>query len=281
MSSKNRAPIRWAGSKQKILPALELLWGEGDKRYLEAFAGSASLFHRIDPRVALLNDANCELIAAYRVLASEPERLYDALSSLPVSSDYYYRVRSEVPAAPFESAVRFFYLNRYCFNGIYRTNKKGQFNVPFGAKTGGWPNKDSWCAAAKRLKRAKLSCGDFESFIRKNVRAGDFVYMDPPYVASTRRVFAEYSAAGFDDSSLRRLRDLLAHIDDCGATFVLSFAQGPETKPLSAGWYRTQLLAQRNVASEPAYRRKAIEVIISNDKKRLQKIRTRPLKERS
>lgn len=264
-----RPPLRWAGSKRQLLPVLGELWRPSDRRYIEAFAGSACLFFHISPSVAILNDSNEDLISAYRVLAERPKVLYRRLLALPVNSETYYRLRGSSPRSELQAAVRFFYLNRFCFNGIYRTNKNGAFNVPFGRKTGAFPSAEEWCDASAQLGRATLFSGDFEKVVLENVEPGDFVYLDPPYAVSNKRVFLQYSAREFGLADLERLRSVMAYIDAKGAVFVVSYAQSDETTMLSKGWFAMSRMAQRNVAGFSRHRRRAVEVIITNDPSRL------------
>lgn len=261
-----RPPIRWAGSKRKLLGELAPYWGDGS-RYLEAFAGSACLFFRLRPQVALLNDTNAELIHALHVMREHPRLLHDALQGMHKSAENYYALRAQQPdkLESFERAARFFYLNRYCFNGIYRTNARGDFNVPYAATgTGTFPPLAEWVAAASELRNAELRCQDFEHFVRENVRAGDFVYLDPPYAVSNRRVFAQYSAQTFGQDDLRRLRELLRYIDTVGAKFVVSYAESPEAEAIGVGWLVRYALVQRNVAGFAEKRKIDTEVVITN-----------------
>lgn len=237
------------------------------QRYVEAFAGSAALFFATEPCQALLNDKNEELVFALGFLRDHPRLLHEYVSQLPISKDFYYALRSTdlTLLDPCERAGRFFYLNRYCFNGIYRTNKKGVFNVPFApVKSGRFPPVDDWVQSASALDKARLHCEDFEFFLLENVRAGDFVYLDPPYAVSNRRIFSQYSADNFGTHDLERLSSALREIDARGARFVVSYAQSPETQLLSEGWQIRRTYAQRNVAGFTHHRRKAMEVMISN-----------------
>ena len=264
---ESRAPLRWAGSKRKLLPTLRKYWQTSSKRYVEAFAGSAALFFSLRPEKALLNDTNKELVHALSVLRECPRLLHSSLADLRPSSETYYSLR----AAPienmcaFDRAVRFFYLNRYCFNGIYRTNKRGEFNVPFAPnKSGGFPTEAEWVATSVLLRQAEFFTNDFESFLLDNVKRNDFVYLDPPYAVSNRRIFSQYSAQTFGIEDIRRLSTMLREIDRRGATFVVSYAQSPEAEILANGWNVRKLYAQRNVAGFVQHRRRALEVIISN-----------------
>jgi DNA adenine methylase len=269
MDESVKSVIRWAGSKRKILPALKeaFIRSGASGRYIEPFAGSAAFFFELLPRKAVLSDTNPELISAWRRLKRDPYGLHEELSKLPVDEKSYYAIRSRegVLAKSLSDDARFFYLNRLCFNGIYRTNKKGAFNVPYGGeKSGQIPPLERWLSCSKALRGTRLIVDDFEQVILSEVRGGDFVYLDPPYAVSNRRVFKQYSSSEFGLDDLERLEAALIEIDRRGAKFLVSYAQSPETKRISAGWAVKRTFAQRNVAGFAKHRRKAVEVLISN-----------------
>lgn len=175
--------LRWAGSKRKAVPLLSQYWDSSYKRYVEPFAGSAVLFFHLKPAKALLSDINGELINCLLQTSEQPHQIYDLCQSIPVSRDQYNHLRQISPShlTPLERAIRFLYLNRNCFNGIYRTNLKGEFNVPFsGKKTGSLPPRDDFLRAAELLSKATIVKCDFESILAEHVTKGDFVYLDPP-----------------------------------------------------------------------------------------------------
>ena len=135
MDSSQLTPLRWAGSKKRLLRLLGARSPRKYLRYIEPFAGSAVLFYHLKPRMALLADVNSDLIAFYRSLRRSPESLYSQIAEVEVSRPAYLKVRSAFQEASGEQrSAYFWYLNRCCFNGIYRTNQKGEFNVPFGSK---------------------------------------------------------------------------------------------------------------------------------------------------
>lgn len=177
--------LRWAGSKRQLIPRLRNFWSEDFRRYIEPFAGSASLFFDIEPRRAILGDANGELISTLRAVKKNVHEVVASLRRLPSGERAYYRVRSlELGnlSRP-ETAGRFIYLNHYCFNGIFRTNKQGRFNVPYGPpKSGARVKMAPLLRAARLLRRAKLLNGDFAetlSYARSgDVEAGRFAKDD-------------------------------------------------------------------------------------------------------
>lgn len=262
-----RVPVRWAGSKAKLLPVIRKIWPAFSGRYIEAFAGSASFFFNLAPREALLNDTNVDLMLAYKVLKESPKALYFALCDIDVLPGIYYKIRERFcfERDEFERSVAFFYLNRYSFNGIYRTNKQGMFNVPFGGhRTGNFPSLEEWVYAADLLKRAKIECLDFENAVKKHARAGDLIYLDPPYAVSNRRVFVQYSAHTFGQSDIDRLKRLMIYLNSIGSKFIVSYAYSPEGMQLSKGWKTVSCFVQRNIAGFARHRGLDREILITN-----------------
>lgn len=257
--------LRWAGSKRKLIPRLKNFWIDEGARYVEPFAGSACLFFFLRPKAAVLGDNNPELINVYRVLRDSPEEIYQRLVHIPRDSKSYYRWRSKDPTKldTQTRALRFIYLNHNCFNGIYRTNALGRFNVPFGSKLARYLTKDEFVDCSNALKNTKLIYGDFEKCIA-TVRKGDFVYLDPPYAVSSRRVFRQYGKKPFDVDDVRRLAASLNHIDKSGANFVVSYADCREARALAAQWNSERIQVQRHVAGFSDHRARAHEWLITN-----------------
>jgi DNA adenine methylase len=259
--------LRWAGSKRKLLPKLIPYWGRGHERYVEPFAGSSALFFAIQPKRALLSDMNPDLIQALKTIRRDPSAVYEQARKEPVDPRNFYRLRALDPSllTPIERAARFLFLNRFCFNGLYRTDSKGRFNVPFaGQKTGALPSWEQFSTAAKLLKHSTVKCGDFEIVLRLSVRAGDFVYLDPPYAVGNRRIFRQYGAHTFGINDLHRLRAVLQMIEKRGAHFVLSYAYCREAKEAFGGWSSRRVYTHRNISGFARHRRRAAELIVTN-----------------
>jgi DNA adenine methylase len=267
MKTESQKPLlRWAGSKKKLLPVLSSYWSSDFKRYVEPFVGSACLFFSIAPKKAVLGDLNSDLIKTYNVVKSNPIELHNKLTTLIVNKYQYYQLRTLSPdsLSLVDAAARFIYLNRFCFNGLFRTNSKGEFNVPYGGeRSGQLPTLEHLNSLSSSLKKASLKSGDFQKTL-SFVKPGDFVYLDPPFAVENRRVFKQYGPQNFGLNDLERLSCSLSTIESSGAKFVLSYAYCKEALNLFSGWHTRKVFVRRNIAGFSASRRFAAEIIVSN-----------------
>lgn len=258
--------IRWAGSKRKVLPVLAEYWTTKHSRYVEPFAGSAALFFYLNPPSALLGDLNQELIDSYKEIRSFPDTVHALVAKNNVDAETYYRIRAIKPTqlTRLERAARFVYLNRHCFNGIYRTNRKGDFNVPFGGKRlSRLPNVAAFRRCALLLKNTHLQACDFGSTLART-RKGDLVYIDPPYTTQSRRVFRSYGPKEFSEEDLERLGGHLDRMHQRGVEFVVSYDDCPEARALAKKWETRRISVKRHVAGFVSSRRVAKELLITN-----------------
>lgn len=261
-----RPLLRWAGSKRQLLPVLSRYWSPGYERYVEPFAGSACLFFQLQPERAILGDINGELILTYKEVRDSVDLVIEALSRLEKGRAEYLRLRALDPAAlsPPDRAARFIYLNRFCFNGLYRTNASGQFNVPYGGdRAGSLPSHDALRRYSHLLRGAQLTAGDFGQTLA-HVRPGDFVYLDPPFVVRNRRIFNEYAAPQFGPVELRRLRHWMEALSERNIPFLVSYAESQEGGFLRDGFYTTTVTVKRNIAGFTTSRVTCNELLISN-----------------
>ena len=261
-----KSPIRWAGSKKQSVHLLKQYWNGG--RYIEPFAGSACLFFELEPEQAILGDLNWELVEALSALQTDVDRVLSRLRKFQVGEGAYYDIRRRDPKKleRFELAARFLYLNRYCFNGLYRTNLRGEFNVPYGPpRSGLGVDQQVVRGAARLLKRATVLHGDFETTV-SHAREGDFVYLDPPYVVNKRRIFREYLPASFAASDLSRLQSLLFQLDRRRISFVITYADSEEARKLLSPWRPRRVRNRRNIAGFASSRRFSYELLATNCK---------------
>jgi DNA adenine methylase len=264
-SSYQRPILRWAGSKRKLLPRLISLSPARIERYVEPFVGSAALFFALRPRKAFLSDFNPELINTYKTLSIDATSIWCRLSRMPSNRQFYYQLRAKNSDAmsDLDRAARFIYLNRYCFNGVYRTNRLGHFNVPRGVRTGAMPTLREMGIAGELLARANLHCADFEECLVE-VRSGDFVYLDPPYTRAGGRYSGEYGYGAFTSTDLDRLYSSLRHIDRRGALFLFSYRYSSAVKDACGSWKTHTVSVRRHVAGFHRCRKLVREVLVSN-----------------
>lgn len=262
----SRPFLRWAGSKRQLLPKLTVYWRPDFKRYVEPFMGSACLFFAIQPRRAILSDLNANLVNTFLAVRDDVGAVATELCTYPLNKERYYELRALDPTKmfPVQAAARFIYLNRFCFNGLYRTNLDGHFNVPFASSgTGKLPDETLLRKCSSLLKHASIESCDFSRILTR-VRKGDFIYLDPPYAVQNRRVFREYSSKPFDSCDLDRLAEALLRIDSVGASFVVSYADCAEGREALAAWHPVRVRTKRFIAGFSKHRRHAYELLATN-----------------
>lgn len=221
--------LRWAGGKRWLASQLAPLLARRlsiKGTYIEPFLGSGAIFFGLEPTRAVLGDLNHDLIGAYRAVAWRHGVIRSRLRKLPTCEETYYRLRSSRPTGKVDRAVRLIYLNRNCFGGLYRENRAGEFNVPFGGGTRSHLPlcKNGILAGAARALRdaqARLITGDFEATMRV-AGEGDVVYCDPTYRDVTRRQFDRYGSTVFDWKDQERLAEAASSAMHRGALVLLS-----------------------------------------------------------
>lgn len=269
MHSESSAPrpiLRWAGSKRRLARILSPhLRALGSNTYFEPFAGSASLFLALAPSKAVLGDINCELINAYRILRSDPVALWLAVRSIPKTSREYYALRAQTPDAlrAFDRAARFIYLNRWSFNGVYRTDRAGRFNVPRGSRTGAIPEPEVFAAVSALLGKAELQSADFAHTV-KAAGHGDLVYLDPPYHSPTRMARGEYGYDAFRVEDMSRLIKLARSLDGRGVKVLISYRSAAPLRQFLGGWYFRRVPVRRQVSGKTTARVSTSEILVSN-----------------
>lgn len=257
--------LRWAGSKKKLLPLLQKAAPPKMRRYIEPFAGSAVLYLKLRPKSAILSDINEDLIHAYTVVREDPDMVWRKASSWPTDDAFYYELRARDPEnmGDKERAARFVYLNRFCFNGVYRTNRDGKFNVARGQGHLGIPTKQTFRAFAERLRVVDLRCTDFLKTVRRAGK-GDFIYLDPPYAVPNTRDRGEYGPGSFKQEDLDRLTEGLLAASQRGAKVLLSYSDRLDVEGRFKGWYVRKFEVTRNVCGFVDSRRRAGELLVSN-----------------
>lgn len=267
------APIvKWAGGKSKLVGELLARAPSDYRRYFEPFVGGGALFFRIAPRAAVLGDQNPDLMRMYRAVAKDVESVLRRLEAHAQrhDHDYYYQVRSQWNAGAFGSeaarAAAFIYLNKTCYNGLWRVNSRGLFNVPVGryAKPSIY-EPEALRAAARALAAADLVTGSFEDSVAR-AEPGDFVYFDPPYqpVSETAN-FTSYTAGSFGENDQRELADAARELASRGCAVMISNSDVPLIRRLYRGFSVSRVTCARAINSAGDKRGRVAEVIITNN----------------
>jgi DNA adenine methylase len=257
--------LKWAGGKGQLLTQLRPLLPPRYGRYFEPFVGGGALFFSLRPPGAALSDVNTELIDCYRAVRDDVEAVIEALREHRYDGKHYYAVRGIPPAdlPQAHRAARTIYLNKTGFNGLYRVNRSGTFNVPFGRYTNPCLcDKPTLRACARALRGVELQARDFAEVVA-SARPGDFVYFDPPYVpASETANFTSYSRGGFPLDEQRRLAKVFADLASRGVLVMLSNSDTRIVRELYARFRIDVVLASRSINSKGAGRGKVGELVV-------------------
>ena len=263
--------IKWVGGKTRLLPELLARMPDTFGRYYEPFAGGAALFFRLAPKRAVLADSNKDLVTLYSAIAGDPNAVIRRLQHHREEhdEDHYYAMRAKWnedhvswPAA--ERAATFIYLNKTCFNGLWRVNRSGAFNVPIGRYTDPpFCVPDAVRAAATVLARAELRCADYQTAIH-DAKAGDFLYFDPPYDPVTPTAnYTSYSADGFGPDDQHTLAQTAKALVDRGCKVMLSNSDTPFIRSLYRGMRVERVKCPRAINSNAAKRGDVDELVIT------------------
>ncbi len=263
--------VKWVGGKTKLLHELVTRAPRTYKRYFEPFVGGGALFFRLAPSAAVLSDSNGELIAFYKAVRDEVDGVIRALTRHRTlhSEAYYYTMRERWNAReqddPAQRAAAFLYLNKTCYNGLWRVNSRGAFNVPAGRyENPSILDPDALRMAARTLGRAVLLHRPFERAV-KDAEQGDFVYLDPPYhPISETAYFTSYTAGGFDAADQERLAETFRELDERGCAVMLSNSDTPFIRKLYARYQIDRVFCARAINSDGAARGAVPEVIVTN-----------------
>jgi DNA adenine methylase len=279
MKAKPTAPrpfLKWAGGKQRLLQQYEAFFPAGFQRYLEPFVGGGAVFFRLSntgrlPEQVFLFDHNQELVNAYQVVRDELDQLLDllAIHNEQHGHDYYYQVRAldrgDAALSDVERAARTLYLNKTCYNGLYRVNRKGQFNVPLGRyENPKILDAANLRAASAALQGVQIEVRGFRSLVDLG-QAGDFFYFDPPYdpVSKTAN-FTNYTAGSFREGDQRDLAWVFAQLSARGCLCMLSNSDTALVHELYQGFRIERVRAKRAISRNPAGRGAIDEVVVLN-----------------
>lgn len=268
--------LKWAGGKSQLLAQYTDLFPKTYRNYYEPFLGGGAVFFNLQPKRSFLSDINLEVINVYRCIRDQVEEIITHLHQHYLHHDesYYYDVRSRVEETAewfwignnVERAARILYLNKTCFNGLYRENSKGHFNVPIGRyKNPSIYAPDLLRACAKQLKSARIEPVGFEDVLRRARSSNDFVYFDPPYhPLNQTSSFTSYTRYSFNEADQIRLRDTFERLRDRGVHVMLSNSDCEFIRDLYSGFNIHTIYASRHINSQGTKRGKITEVLVTS-----------------
>ena len=276
MSVSKIAPfVKWAGGKRQLLPQIKERMPEKYNNYFEPFVGGGAVIFELQPEKALINDINKALINTYRKICDEPEAFLREVKKLDSEmwedgKKYYYYLREhyndKLMKAEYdvELAALFVFLNKHCFNGLYRVNGKGLFNVPYNDSRKASVNENVIMEVSKYLQDVTIVDGDFEAACR-DAKKGDFVFFDSPYAPLNPTSFESYTKEGFDVESHRRLAELYNELTDRGCYCMLTNHNTEFINELYSGkGYKIDVIKVKRMINSDATNRVGEEVIICN-----------------
>ncbi|MGN0031119.1 MAG: DNA adenine methylase [Candidatus Gastranaerophilaceae bacterium] len=263
--------VKWVGGKRQLMFELLKNMPQNYNRYFEPFIGGGALFFELQPDNAYISDMNEELINLYQVVRDNVDELITDLQKHDISKEYFMEIRNIDRTEDYKNwsdvqkASRFIYLNRTCFNGMYRVNSKGEFNVPFGHyKNPRIVDENNLINCSNLLQRTEIKHADFSEILTK-VQEGDFVYFDPPYVPlSETSSFTSYTKDGFDLDMQIKLRDVCNELNLMGVKFLLSNSDTKFVNELYENYNIKKVFASRQINANADGRGKITEVLVRN-----------------
>lgn len=269
--------LRWAGGKQRLLPELLQRVPEKFERYHEPFLGGGALFFALRPKKAVLSDVNPDLVVAYWAVRDKVASVIRCLRRLAADREkeghlaHYHKVRKldTLKLTDHYWAARTIYLNKTCFNGLWRVNKKGEFNVPMGRSKSPPTicDEDNLRACSKALQGVEIIHESFENVLRRRVGKSDFVYLDPPYVpvnVGGTKSFTAYAKEGFGPEDQKRLAETMRVLkDEKHARVLLSNAGSRKVEELYEGFRIEKVGMRRNINCKSGDRGEVLEYLIS------------------
>ena len=270
--------VKWAGGKRQLIPIINQNLPESFGTYYEPFlGGGALLFHILTDKngqKCSISDLNSDLVLAYTTIRDRIDSLIASLKNHEKnyqknSESYYYSIRESNPRSEIEKTSRLIFLNRTCFNGLYRVNSKGKFNVPLGKYSNpNIVNEENLYAVSNILQSSRISikCRDFEAVLR-DAKKGDLIYFDPPYQPTSATAnFTSYTNKDFTYDDLTRLAELCLKLDSRGCNVLLSNSDSKEVADIFAAnpWKITRIEANRSINSNSKKRTGHYELLIKN-----------------
>lgn len=250
--------LKWAGGKTQLIPELIKYIPPNFNRYIEAFVGGGALYFHLNHKKSIISDLNEDLITTYIAVRDDVEAVIEILESYENNESFYYKIRALNPEKldDISRAARLIYLNKTCFNGLYRVNKKGEFNTPYNKRVGApFLSKPALYAASDCLKYTKIIYGDYKKVLVKHAKKGDFIFLDPPYhPVSEYADFKRYTKDQFYDQDQVDLFNLFDYLVEKGCFVLLTNSDHSFIRGLYKGYEIKTIETKRLISCNPETR---------------------------
>jgi len=257
--------LKWAGGKRQLIPEIIKIIPKKFHNYVEPFIGGGALFFNLSYKNSIINDSNFELINLYKEIAKNPNKIVQELKNYINTEEFYYEIRKSKPISNLKKACKTIYLNRTCFNGLYRVNKKGEFNVPYGKyKNVNFVDKQNLFEASKILKKTKILNKDYKIVLDKYCKRKDLVFLDPPYIPISKYSdFKRYTKEQFYMDDHIDLANYYKKLDKKGCYLILTNSNSNEISNLYKDFKIKVVKTKRNINSKGS-KRIGEDAIITN-----------------
>lgn len=256
--------LKWAGGKTQMIPDLLKFAPAKFNKYIEPFIGGGALYFNINHPKSIISDLNEELVITYKQVKENVFEVISVLDSYINTEEFYYKIRSVSPSSLSDSerAARLIYLNKTCFNGLFRVNKKGDFNVPYGKRTGPFLNKQNLIGASEYMQDTEIYHLDYKETLKRYAKKGDFVFLDPPYQPVGKfSDFKRYTKEFFYENDQIELANIFKDLTNKGCYVMLTNSDHPFILDLYKEFHIETIETKRLISSNPNTRT-GIDIIV-------------------
>lgn len=256
--------LKWAGGKSQMLTDIMRLAPKNFNKYIEPFIGGGAVYFSLNHSNSIISDLNEDLIITYQQVKKNVGEVIDILKTYKNEEEFFYKIRSVNPEKlkDAERAARLIYLNKTCFNGLFRVNKKGEFNTPYGKRTGDFLNKENLINASECLKGTNIYHSDYKKVLKKHAKKGDFIFLDPPYQPVSKfSDFKRYTKEQFYENNQIELAELFKELTELGCYVMLTNSDHPFIMDLYKE-FRIEIVVTKRLISSNPNTRTGIDIMV-------------------
>lgn len=256
--------LKWAGGKTQMISDILKFAPKNFNKYIEPFIGGGAVYFNLNHPQSIISDLNEELVITYKQVKENIVEVIDILEKYNNNEDFYYKTRAlDVNKLSYsERAARLIYLNKTCFNGLFRVNKKGEFNVPYGKRSGSFLNKDNLIGASNYLQDTEIHHSDYKSVLKKFAKKGDFVFLDPPYQPVGKfSDFKRYTKEFFYENDQIELAEIFKELTNKGCYVMLTNSDHPLILELYKD-FQIEIIETKRLISRNPKTRTGIDIIV-------------------